>query len=373
MLSTLLILLAIGLSTLYSASAYLAIQDGLADYSYLIRQIQGAIMGVVLLLFISQTDYHRWERWAPWLLLLVMGMLVIVLLPGTEAIAPRINGARRWLSLGFMTIQPSELAKFALIVWTARAMIRRKDSLSSLSRGLLPVLVVWGAVLALIALEPSMSAAALCALLALVVAFVGRARIGHLVFLACVFGLPIWLFVTSAEYRVRRITAFMDPLADESGASYQIVQSLTAIGSGGFFGRGFGQSRMKDGFLPEPHNDFASSILGEEWGFVGLLVLSGLYLTIGLLGYRIARRAPDTFGALLATAMTALLVLPALLHLAINLSLVPPTGVALPFVSYGRSNLLVSFAAAGVLMNIAAAGCRQRDIREHLTGSGMST
>jgi cell division protein FtsW len=362
-------LLSIGLSTLYSASAYLALTDGLSDVAYLARQVQGAALGMALLFVVSQLDYHRWDRWS-WLVLGgVTMMLVVVLLPGTEAIAPRLNGARRWISVGPLTLQPSEFAKIALLIWTARTLARKQERLTSLRRGLLPFLIAWGVVLILIALEPSMSAAALCAVLVALLAFVGRARIGHFVLLATLAGVPLWFFVTAAEYRVKRIMAFLDPLAHQDGASYQIVQAMTAIGSGGLFGTGFGQSRMKAGFVPEPHNDFASAILGEEWGLIGLVVLCGLYVAVAALGVRIARRAPDLFGTLLAIGMTLLLVIPALLHLAINLSLVPPTGVALPFISYGRSNLLVNFWAAGILLNIAAAGCRVREIREHLTAS----
>lgn len=366
LLALILILLAVGLSTLYSASAYLAVQGGLSDAAYLARQVQGALAGALLLVVVSQIDYHRWHGWAWPVLGLATAALIVVLLPGTEGIAPVTNGARRWLRIGPLTVQPSEFTKLALLIWTARTLDRKKTLMGSIGRGLMPLLLVWITVCVLIALEPSMSAAALCLLLVAVLAYVGHARTSHYLLIGGALAMPAWVFITSADYRIRRITAFMDPLADESGSSYQIIQSLTAIGSGGVFGRGFGQSRMKDGFLPEPHNDFASSVLGEEWGFVGMVTLTLLYLTVGLLGHRVARRAPDGFGALLAIAMTALLVVPALLHFAINLSLVPPTGVALPFISYGRSNLMVNFIAAGILLNVAAASCRHRLIAEHL-------
>lgn len=362
-LSAVLILLSIGLSTLYSASNYMALHEGVEGYSYLIRQAQGVVMGGFLALLFSQIHYARWEKAANLLLALAAISLVIVLIPGLEAIAPKINGARRWLRIGPITIQPSEFAKLAIIIWTARTLIKRQDRLNSFRRGLMPFLGVWGILVGLIAIEPSVSAALLCALLAGIVAFVGRARTGHFVALGIVATPAVWSFIMGAEYRVARLAAFIDPASDMKGIGYQVHQALTAIGSGGIFGKGFGQSVMKTGFLPEPHNDFAAAILGEEWGFVGIVTLTLLYTTIGIAGYRIARDAPDRFGSILATGLTALIVVPALIHLGINLSLLPPTGVALPFVSYGRSNLLVSFSALGILLNIAAAGCYQRDVR----------
>jgi cell division protein FtsW len=370
--SIVLILLSIGLSTLYSASSYLSMSEGGGNYVFLLRQLQGAILGGALLFIVSQLDYRRWWRMAWPLLTVVTLMLVIVILPGTHAIAPEINGARRWLRLPGMTIQPSEFAKLALVIWTARMVLVKAERLQSLRHGLLPILCVWGLVIGLIALEPAMSAAGLSLILAFTVAFVGGARIAHFAFLGAIAAVPAWIAIMAAPYRVRRITAFMDPLAHESGASYQIVQSLTAIGSGGIFGRGFGQSKLKDGFLPEPHNDFASSVLGEEWGLVGMTVLVLLYLLIMALAHRIATRAPDAFGSLLAYGAGAFITIPAILHLAINLSMIPPTGVALPFVSFGRSNLLASFVAIGLLLSVAAAGVHRREVIERLRSDGSS-
>lgn len=367
-LSIVLVLLSIGLSTLYSASSYMALHEGAEGYSYLLRQLQGVVVGGVLALAFSQIHYARWEKVANLLLVVAAISLVIVLIPGLEAIAPKINGARRWLRIGPVTIQPSEFAKLAIIIWTARTLIKRQNKLNSLRRGLLPFLIVWGIFVTLIAVEPSMSAALLCAVLAGVVAFAGRARVGHFVALGVVATPVLWSFVTGVEYRMRRIAAFIDPQSDVSGVSYQVNQALTAIGSGGVFGKGFGQSVMKTGFLPEPHNDFAAAILGEEWGLIGIVALTLLYTAIGVAGYRIARDVPDRFGSILATGLTALIVIPAILHLGINLSLLPPTGVALPFVSYGRSNLLVNFIALGILLNIAAAGCYHRDVRLQAAG-----
>jgi cell division protein FtsW len=252
-----------------------------------------------------------------------------------------------------MALQPSEFAKLALITWTAALAVKKQDRLGSLTRGLLPFLLVWLAVMLLIFLQPNASSAALVVLLAALVVFAAGARIGHFILLA-VAGLPLlWSQLGRAEYRMQRLIAFFDPATDPAGISYQINQSLIAIGSGGIAGRGFGHGVQKFGYLPEPHNDFVFAMIGEEWGFIGVLTVIVLFTVFALVGYRIARHAPDLFGFLMAVGVTNLIVVQALLHMAVNLSLMPATGITLPFVSYGRSSLLVCLAAVGILINIA--------------------
>src|SRR5690606_1110536 len=225
--------------------------------------------------------------------------------------------------------------------------------LHSLRRGLLPFLVVWFAVLLPVALQPNFSAALLLALLAALVLFAGGARIGHFILLGLAAVPLAWQQIAGAGYRMRRIVAFLDPTADPAGVSYQIHQSLIAVGSGGLTGVGFGQSRQKFGFLPEPHNDFLFSMIAEEWGLIGVVFVVLLYAAFGWVGYRIAARTPDLFGYLLGVGMTNLIVVSALLHMGVALSLLPTTGVVLPFMSYGRSGLLVCFCAVGILLSIA--------------------
>lgn len=350
------LLVSFGLVTLYSASAVMAQTAGLADYHFVVRQVGGAAAGLVVLVLLARLDY-RWLRQVagPLVVLLILVLLVVVL-PGTDAIAPRINGARRWLILGPVALQPSEFAKLGLIIWTAALAVKKQERLPSLSRGLLPFLVIWGVVIGLIMLQPNLSAAVLVGLLAALVVFAGGARIGHFILLGVV-GLPIlWGQVESVAYRMRRVLAFLDPTQDQAGMSYQINQALIALGSGEFFGRGFGRGGQKFGFLPELHNDFIFAVIGEEWGFVGALLVVVLFAAFGLFGYRVARRAPDLFGMLLAIGLTNLIVVQALLHMAVNTALVPTTGVTLPFFSYGRSSLLVCMAAVGVLISISRAG-----------------
>jgi cell division protein FtsW len=346
-------LLLAGIITVYSASTVMAHREGLPDHYFVIRQASGAAAGFVLLVAMAFVDYRYLRLFAWPLLLLVTAALLITVLPGTHAIAPFRNGARRWLAIGPVVLQPSEFAKLALIIWTAALTVRKQDRLTSLSRGLLPFLCVWGVVLLLIFLQPNLSAAVLVLLLAALVVFAGGARIGHFILLA-VAGMPLlWSQVGAAAYRMRRMAAFFDPTHDVVGMSYQINQALIAIGSGGVFGRGLGHGVQKFGYLPEPHNDFIFAMVGEEWGFAGTFCLVLLFAGFALVGYRIARHAPDLFGFLLAVGVTNLIVVQALLHIAVNLALMPTTGVTLPFVSYGRSSMLVCLAAVGILINIA--------------------
>jgi cell division protein FtsW len=342
---------AFGLVELYSASAFLARADGLPAHFYAVRQVAGVGAGALVALLLSRLDYRHLRRLAWPMLLLVVVLLVLTVLPGTEGIAPRIKGARRWLHLG-VSFQPSEFAKVAVLVWTAMLAVRKADRLHSLSRGLMPFLAVWIPVVLLVLRQPNMSAALLIVLLASLVLYAGGARIGHFILLGLVAVPLLWRLVEGEGYRARRIAAFLDPMHDTGGVSYQIHQSLIAIGSGGLGGVGFGESRQKHGFLPEPHNDFLFSMLAEEWGLVGVVVVVALFTGFLVVGYRIAARAPDRFGYLLAVGMTNLISVSAFLHMGVALALLPTTGVSLPFMSYGRSALLVAFAAVGILLSV---------------------
>jgi cell division protein FtsW len=347
------VLLGIGVVSVYSASAVMAQSRGLVDYHFVIRQAAGAAAGLVLLIVMAYVDYRR-LRMLAWPILAVTAVtLVALIIPGTEDVAQVRNGAGRWLRLGPVALQPSEFAKLALIIWTAALAVKKQDQLSSLSRGLLPFLLIWGAISGLIFLQPSMSAAMLVVLLSALVMFAAGARIGHFILLAVV-GVPIlWSQVAAAAYRMRRMIAFFDPQQDPAGISYQINQSLISIGSGGFAGLGFGRGVQKFGYLPEPHNDFLFAMIGEEWGFIGGFVIISLFAAFALVGYRIAKQAPDLFGFLLAVGVTNLIAVQAMLHIMVNLALIPTTGVTLPFLSYGRSSLLVCLIGVGILISIA--------------------
>ena len=346
-----LLLFAFGLVALFSASAPLGVAEGWGAHGHAARQLGAAVLGVTLMVVLAGTDYRHLRRLAWPLLLGSLALLLFIVLPWTEAVAPRINGARRWLILG-VGFQPSELAKIALVVWTAALAVKKQDRLRSFRFGFLPFLVVWGAVIFLVSMQPDMSAALLLALLSVLVLFAAGGRLGHFGLVALTMTPVLWLLVNSASYRVNRIAAFLDPASDPSGVGYQIYQSLVAVGSGGLTGVGFGRSLQKYGFLPEPHNDFIFALIAEEWGLLGVIFFLSFFAGIAWLGYRIAMGARDLFGYLLAIGMTAVIVLPAILHMGVTLALLPATGVPLPFVSYGRSALLASFMAVGILLSI---------------------
>jgi cell division protein FtsW len=347
-----LLLLCTGLVTLYSASAVLAQRQGHPDWYYVVRQALGAAAGLVGMVVCARIPYRWWERMAWPLLWITLALLVVVVLPGTEAIAPEVNGARRWLRVAGINFQPSELAKLTVIVWTAMLTLRKQNDFRSLGRGLFPFLLVWCVLIVPVVLEPDLSTAVLIGLLGAMVVFAGGARIGHFIFLAVAM-VPVASAQLGVSFRAARLVAFLDPETTAQGAGYQVQQSLIAVGSGGVAGQGFGGGRQKFGFLPEPHNDFIFAMVGEEWGLLGVVFLIGLYLGLIVLGFRVARRARDRFGQLLAVGLTNFVALHAVLHMAVGLGLVPATGLALPLVSYGRSNLLVTLAGLGVLMAVA--------------------
>ena len=349
-----LLLVSFGLVELYSASGFLALRQNLPDWYYVVRQAGGAAAGLVVLWVCARTPYRFWQA-AAWPLLIGVAIaLVIVILPGTRAISPEVNGARRWISFAGVTFQPSEIAKIAVVAWTAALAVKKQGEFKSLTRGLVPFLVGWGLVLVPIGLEPNLSTACLVALLGGLVVFAAGGRLAHFGFLGLL-GLPLLRAQLGVGFRAARMLAFLDPAADPAGAGFQVRQSLIAIGSGGLTGVGFGEGRQKFGFLPEAHNDFIFAMVGEEWGLLGVAFLVVLYTTVVLIGLRVARRAPDEFGQLLATGLTGIVGVQALLHMAVGLALVPATGLALPLVSYGRSNQIVTLAALGMLIAVARA------------------
>ena len=347
------LLLGFGLLSVYSASSFLATARGLPDTHYLADQAVKAALGVGVLLVARFVDYHLWRRLAWPLVGVTAVLLLLLLLPWTEAWAPRVNGARRWLQVG-VTFQPSEMAKFAVVVWTAALAVKKQDRLHSFRRGMLPFLAVVGLLCLLVLLEPHLSAAALLAALMGLVLFAAGARLGHFVLLGLLAAPLVWNQIASTGYRMRRVTAFLESGPGATEAGYQLQQSLVAVGSGGLFGLGYGESRQKLHYLPEPQNDFIFPIIAEEWGFVGSVLLVGLFLAWTLVGLKIAGAGPDLFGRLLGVGCVSIVALGAFAHFGVTLGLLPTTGVNLPFVSAGGTHLLLAMGCTGVLLNIAS-------------------
>ncbi len=349
------ILVVFGLAAVYGASSLLTVAEGQVGSSFALKQALGAAVGGVVAALLAQSDYRKWRRAAWPVLGLATLLLLIPLLPFTHRIAPNINGARRWVNLGFVTVQPSELAKFAVVLWTAMLAAKKGELIRTFKYGLLPFVVVLTPVLALIFLEPNLSMALLVALLAGVVLFTAGARIGHFLAVAVVATPLLFGAVASAQYRLARVITFLNPGSAPSEATWQVHQSLVGIGSGRLFGVGLGQGQQKLGYLPYAYSDFIFSTIGEEWGFLGVLALLLLFGTFVWLGFRIARSARDPFGQLLALGLTGLIGITAALHMGVTLALLPATGITLPFISYGRSSLFVALVATGVLISIGRA------------------
>jgi len=343
-----------GVAAVYGASSITAVQLGQSGWAFALRQLVGLLIGMFLLLVVARVDYHVWQRWAWPLLALTMLLLLVPLLPGMRVFAPQLNGSRRWIDLRLLTVQPSEIAKFTVVVWVAMLATKKGDTIREFEKGLLPFLVVLAPIGALILLEPDLSTAMLVLLLAGIVLFTAGARIGHFLLLGLVAIPLVWHEIMTAQYRLARMVTFLSPGADVSEANWQITQSLIGIGAGRLFGMGFGQGLQKLGYLPYAYSDFLFSTIGEEWGFIGAALVIFLFAIYIGMGLRIARTAPDRFGMLLATGLTSLIGVTALLHIAVTLALVPTTGLTLPFLSYGRSSLLVALISTGVIINIGS-------------------
>ena len=351
-------LVVFGLVSVYAASSELLVIDHPIGMSLALQQASGAAVGGILLIVAWRFDLRRLQPLAWPLMLGTIALLVILLLPFTHAIAPRLNGSRRWLRLG-VSFQISEFAKLAVVIWTAMLGARKGKDLKHLSKGLIPVLTVVGPIMLLVLAEPDLSTAVVIGFLAMLVLFAAGARVGHFILLGLV-ALPVaWEQVQHVQYRVLRMTAFLDPGADRLASGYQINQSLIGLGGGGLFGVGFGQGQQKLGFLPYPYSDFIFATIGEEWGFVGVVVLVLLYSAWVLLALKLARSATEPFLQYLGAGLAAMIGVDAFLHMGVGLALVPTTGLVLPFISFGRSSLIVALAATGALMNL---GTRRRQL-----------
>lgn len=346
------VLLTIGLATVYSASSITADQMGRGHAYFLLRQLTGVIAGLVVFAIAAKVDVERWYGWAWPLMVLALVLLTIVILPGTESIAPRINGSRRFLVGG--SFQPSELGKLAVIVWTAMLLVKKGDMMRRLTKGLLPFLVVLGALNVLVALEPDLSVALMYTLIMGVVLFAGGVRIGHFVALLILVIPLAWQQIERLNYVLLRMVSFFDPGSGLAETGYQQTQSLIAVGSGGALGVGFGEGRQQYGFLPYAYDDFIAGNIGEEWGFVGLVVVILAFMLYGILGFRIARLARTQFQKLVAVGITATVIITAYLHIGVAIGMLPTTGLTLPFISYGRSNLVMTMLMTGILVNIAS-------------------
>ncbi len=340
------ILSLVGLWMVYNASFVMAQKQYGDPFFFLKRQTISLGIALVLFAAAARVSMDRLREKTAVMAVTIFALLVAVLLVGNE-----VNGASRWLRLGPIQAQPSEVAKLFAIFYLAHYIAKCPDRLKRFS-GLLPPLGVIGIGMALIVIE-DLGAAATLALLTGLLLFLGGAKLRHLAALALPCALLVVVAVKVAPYRMVRLTAFRDPWADPLGSGYQILHSLAALGSGGAFGTGPGEGKEKLFFLPETHTDFIFSVIGEEFGLIGTLAVLALFATLLFCGLRIARNQMDPFRRLLAQGATLMIVLAAMIHMGVATALLPTKGLALPFISYGGSSLAVSWAAIGLLFNIS--------------------
>ena len=350
LLGAVLLLVMAGVVMVYSASAVYAgarLGDALWFFK---RQAAAAAAGVLCLLLLLRIGYRKLEALAVPLSMVSLALLALVHVPGLGHSA---GGARRWLSVGPLTFQPSEIAKIALVLWLARSLARKQDRMQSFSIGFLPHLVMLGAFAALLLLEPDFGTAVVLAALTFALLFVAGAPATWLLGLCAATAPAAALLVWRSPYRVQRVLTFLDPWKDPRGHGYQTVESLLGFGAGGAFGVGLGESHQKLFFLPAAHTDFVLSIVGEELGFAGVGAILMLFAVVVMRGLKAAHAAPDAFGCWVALGLTLLLALEALVNAGMALALLPTKGMALPFLSYGMTSVIASCIAAGILLSVS--------------------
>ena len=344
-----LILLTFGLIMLFSASyAYALYQYG-NSFHFIQRQAIFAAVGIIGMLFISCIDYHVLRKFVFWIYAGGIGLLILVFA------FPRVKGARRWINLGFMTFQPSEVVKFALILLFAYLISVNYEKMGTFRYGILPFMIPLGLVCGLMDFEPHISGIVLMISIALVMMFVGGVKYRYYVgiLVIAVLGVLAIIMFGGIEYVEARLISWLDPFSDMQGDTYQTAQSLLAIGSGGFTGLGLGNSRQKYLYLPEPQNDFIFSIVCEELGFIGAMALIILFALFVVRGFIIASRAPDKFGSMLAVGLTAQIGIQAIVNIAVVTNTIPNTGISLPFFSYGGTALMMQLFQMGIVLNIS--------------------
>jgi cell division protein FtsW len=355
LLGVVLALCGFGLVMVFSASEVLGdVLHSQPEYFFL-HQILWLCLGAVLGLAALGLDYHRLRGWAPMLAAVTIVLLLLVVVPHIGVVR---NGARRWLGIGNYTVQPAELAKMTGIIYLARWLEKSGPRLRSVRQGLLPFLLMVGGMVGLVLLEKDLGTAMVLSVIAISMYLVAGAPWTHLVATGGVSGGLLWALVMLEPYRAQRMFSFLNPWADSLNTGFQSVQSALALGSGGIWGVGLGNSVQKYQWLPAAHTDFIFAIIGEELGLIGTLAVLGAFCFLAFRGYRAALRSPDAFGLLLATGITSWLTFEAFINMAAVTLTLPTTGIPLPFVSFGGSALSVALGAVGLLLNISAQGVR---------------
>lgn len=360
---TIFLLLSLGIIMVLSASAPSSLSTNGNSYTYVIKQLAFAIIGIILMFIISRFDYRIYKKFYKIAYIISIAALISVIIPG---IGVEVKGAKRWINLGFGNFQPSEIAKIGLIIFYAGYLTEHKNELGFFWRGciksfsfLIPPIAI------LFFIQDHLSASVVIIAITSIMMIMGGTKIKDFITIAVAggsVGAAGMLFLatkgTKGTFRLARLTTFLDPWQDPTGDGWQVTQGLYAIGSGGLFGVGLGQSKQKYLYIPEPHNDFIFAIIAEELGFVGCLVVISLFAIFIWRGILTAMKAPDSFGSLLAVGITSLVGIQAIINIAVVTSSMPATGMSLPFFSYGGTALLILLCSMGVLLNISRAGSK---------------
>jgi cell division protein FtsW len=346
-----LFLVGIGIVMVYSASSAVAIKKFGSDYFFLKKQALFAFAGIVVLVVSRHFPYRYYRVLAYPLLGLSLVLLAVIQFTN---LGLSVGGSIRWLRLGSFSFQPSELARIALVIYLAYSMEKKRERIKNFSIGFIPHVMVLGVFVVLIFMQPDFGSVVILGALTWIMLFIGGVRFSQL-FASLLVILPVgYLFLINAEYRAKRILGFLNPWEYPADEGYQMVHSLMAFGTGGLWGTGIGKGYQKLFYLPEPHTDFIFSVIGEELGLLGVLIIIGLYAWIVMRGIAIARKAQDLFGAYLAVGLTVAMGLQIVVNMGVALGLLPTKGLTLPLLSYGGTSLLINMASIGILMNISA-------------------
>ena len=340
-----------GVVMVYSASSVMAVRKFHDGFYFLKRQGLYALLGFGVMAFAMSYDYEKWRKYAVPILFGCMILLVLVFVPGIGGAA---KGASRWIRLPGFNFQPSELAKIALIFYMAYSLDKRQEKVKLFSSGFLPYMVLLAVPIGLLLMQRDMGAALTMGVVAVLMLFAAGTRPRYILGMGVV-ALPFaWYLVMTESYRLRRIKAFLDPWKDPTDSGFQIIQSWLAFGNGGVFGQGLGEGKQKLFYLPEAHTDFILSVVGEELGLIGVLVICAMFFLLVQRGIRVALHAQDNFGRFLAFGIVTLLGIEAFVNMGVVTGLLPTKGLALPFISYGGSSLVVPLFAVGVLLNVSS-------------------
>ncbi len=345
------IIVIFGLIMLSSATTAFAYVNKHGDsYYYLKHQLFGLTLGLIAFWFFSRVDYHTWKKYAFWFLVFSVGLLLLVFIPGLSA---HYGRARSWINIFGFSLQPSEFVKLSFLLYLAAWLESRGHKLREVSHGIGPFIVVLGIIAFLMLLQPDIGTLAIITITSLIVYFVGGGRTRHILAIVLFGVIAVAVLIRTMPHLTNRFKCFFEPNFSSNDVCYQIDQSLIAVGSGGFWGRGFGASRQKFMYLPEVQGDAIFPIIGEEVGFIFSSFLVMLFMFLFYRGYKISKNAPDKFGRILAVGIVSWLVVQAVINIGGMINLMPMTGVPLPFISYGGSAMLAALSAVGILVNIS--------------------